>query len=100
MYRGIRWVNSGTFGICQYGVYIISIMSYPSRYQTIGGYDMRFEVNDNCIGCGLCASLCPAVFHLTEEGVAEAISEDITGEHEPEAVNAMEGCPVAAIEER
>ncbi|MBQ2910668.1 MAG: ferredoxin, partial [Clostridia bacterium] len=25
---------------------------------------MKFEVNERCIGCGLCTSLCPDVFEM------------------------------------
>lgn len=32
---------------------------------------MKAIVNEGCIGCGLCASTCPAVFTL-EDGVAVA----------------------------
>ena len=33
---------------------------------------MNVHVNGNCIGCGLCVSMCGAVFLMTEEGVAAA----------------------------
>ena len=36
---------------------------------------MNAHVNGNCIGCGLCASICPGVFTLTDEGVAAARDE-------------------------
>lgn len=28
-----------------------------------------------CIGCGLCASVCPALFEMADDGLAELISE-------------------------
>ena len=31
---------------------------------------MKVHVNANCISCGLCVSLCPNVFHITEGGTA------------------------------
>ena len=37
---------------------------------------MKAIVNEGCIGCGLCASTCPAVFTL-EDGVAVAMAGDI-----------------------
>ncbi|MDD6039434.1 MAG: ferredoxin [bacterium] len=57
---------------------------------------MKYHVNENCIGCGMCESLCPEVFQLMPEGVAEAkdISVDLNC-----AKEAMNSCPVAAIEE-
>ncbi|MGN0508545.1 MAG: ferredoxin, partial [Ruminococcus sp.] len=42
---------------------------------------MKAEVNENCIGCGLCNSICPEVFTMTDEGVATA-SPDISEEQE------------------
>lgn len=59
---------------------------------------MRFMVNENCIGCGLCAGTCPEVFSMTDEGVAHAIEEEVSEELLDQAQEAKENCPVAAIE--
>ena len=59
---------------------------------------MRFFVNDDCIGCGLCPSVCPEVFSMTNEGVAKAISEDVSGSTASCAQEAQQQCPVSAIE--
>ena len=59
---------------------------------------MKFKVNENCIGCGLCEGTCPAVFHMTDAGVAEAIPDEVPAGEEANAQAAMEGCPASAIE--
>ena len=47
---------------------------------------MNVTINDSCIGCGACESICDAVFHVEDR--AEVKSAGI-------AANA---CPVCAIE--
>lgn len=49
-----------------------------------------------CIGCGLCASTCPEVFAMADDGLAEVI-QDPTPETEPACIEAQEGCPVSVI---
>ena len=34
---------------------------------------MNATVNENCIGCGLCAGTCPEVFRMGDDGVAHGI---------------------------
>ena len=58
---------------------------------------MNAKVNSNCIGCGLCANLCPAVFTMTDEGVAAA-RDEIFPDQEGQVQEAAESCPVDAIE--
>jgi len=58
---------------------------------------MRYFVNDSCIGCGLCESTCPEVFHMNGD-VAVAIEGEVL-ELALAAAEAKEGCPVGAIEE-
>ena len=60
---------------------------------------MKYRVNENCIGCGLCAGICPEVFSMTDEGVAEAIESEVPAEAEGTAAEAKDSCPVGAIEE-
>ena len=56
---------------------------------------MSVKINlDDCIGCGVCAQLCPEVFKLDEnEGKAMVISQDNLGL----AKEAVDSCPVSAI---
>lgn len=54
---------------------------------------MKFHVNADCIGCGLCVSTCPEVFTMTDGGTAAAAPAD-----EAAATDAMQTCPVGAIE--
>lgn len=60
---------------------------------------MRYFVGDGCIGCGLCAGTCPEVFSMSDAGVAVAIEADVPEEVLASAAEAMDGCPVGAIEE-
>lgn len=50
-----------------------------------------------CIGCGLCAEICPDVFRMTDDGVAEAYAP-VRLEVAGLAVEAKESCPVSVIE--
>ena len=63
------------------------------------GDDMKYFVNGNCIGCGLCTSICSEVFAMTDAGVAVASGNDVPAELMESAKEAANGCPVDAIEE-
>ena len=59
---------------------------------------MRYHVDeDTCIGCGLCAETCPAVFFLRKDGLAEAKPGAVPEEEESAAEAAKDGCPTGAI---
>lgn len=53
---------------------------------------------DGCISCGLCASLCPEVFRMADDGIAEAYREDVPQEVLGQAIEAQDSCPVSVIE--
>lgn len=50
-----------------------------------------------CIGCGLCPSICPEVFQMADDGLAETIVEEIPTGVEGTAKEAAESCPVSVI---
>lgn len=59
---------------------------------------MSYTVNENCIGCGVCVSICPDVFELGEDGYSHVIAQPESDEIRELAEQAKESCPVAAIE--
>ena len=59
---------------------------------------MMTTVTDDCIGCGLCAGSCPAVFQMNAEGRAEVMGPAVPEDLEPEVNSAAAACPVSAIE--
>lgn len=56
-----------------------------------------FVDKDTCIGCGLCEAVCPKVFRMNDEGVAEAIEANLDDSVIEEAKEAQTQCPVEAI---
>ena len=56
---------------------------------------MNVKVNDSCIGCGACESICDAVFSV--EDVAKVNEDGIAG-NEDAVKEAVDSCPVSAIE--
>ena len=56
---------------------------------------MKAKVNDECIGCGLCVSICPQVFEMVG-GVSEVVGD--VSENMDTAREAAAACPVNAIE--
>lgn len=56
---------------------------------------MKVNVNEDCIGCGLCESMCPQVFQLDGEISKVISSEEFFRDQAEEAAIA---CPVNAIE--
>lgn len=58
---------------------------------------MKIRIDrEGCIGCGLCVSVCPDVFRLAEDGLAEVYAEP--QKTDPGTVHeAAGGCPVGVI---
>lgn len=52
---------------------------------------------DACIGCELCANICPEVFQMDDESIAIVIVDVIPSEVEDTAKEAEESCPTDAI---
>ncbi len=58
----------------------------------------KFKIDkEKCIGCGLCASIAEKAFKISDEGKAEIIEP--SKEDEAKVKEALESCPVGAIEE-
>lgn len=50
-----------------------------------------------CIGCGLCPSICPEVFQMADDGLAETKVDEVPTGIEDTAREAAENCPVSVI---
>lgn len=51
---------------------------------------------DGCTGCGVCEDICPDVFRMDDDGLAEAYG-DVTEDNLDEAKDAADSCPVEVI---
>ncbi len=61
---------------------------------------MKVSVDeDRCAGHGMCLTLCPEVFDLTDDGWAVAAEGDVPAEHEAAVQEAIQCCPENAIHE-
>ena len=52
---------------------------------------------EKCIGCGLCASDCPAVFAMDDDSIATVIVPSVGAENKEACRMAATNCPVEAI---
>ena len=60
---------------------------------------MKVKVDSNkCIGCGNCVALSESlIFDFNDEGLAEAIIEEVPADKEELAKDAKDQCPTDAI---
>ena len=52
---------------------------------------------DLCTGCELCATTCPEVFEMADDGLAKAKAEVVPAGAEDAAKEAATNCPVECI---
>ena len=50
-----------------------------------------------CIGCGLCAETCPAVFRMADDGLAEVHADPVPAGEEGAVQESADNCPVSVI---
>lgn len=53
---------------------------------------------DLCISCGLCIDTCPDIFDWNDDGKADVQVKTIPDEAKDCSLEALEGCPVDAIQ--
>jgi len=56
---------------------------------------MTVKVNDSCIACGACESICDAVFSIEDKAV---VNESAVADNIDCVKEAADACPVGAIE--
>lgn len=59
---------------------------------------MRVAIDDDlCRGHGICCTLCPEVFDLSDDGYATVLVTEVPAEHEEAVRSAVVRCPERAI---
>ena len=59
------------------------------------------EVNkEKCLGCGMCVGINSDVFDFGDDGLAEANNDNINDDNKDDVENAVNSCPVGAIEKK
>ena len=63
--------------------------------------NMKVEVNkEKCLGCGMCVGINSDVFEFDDDGLAKADYTKINEDNTEEVENAINSCPVGAIEKK
>lgn len=55
-----------------------------------------FIDRSGCIGCELCVEICPKVFRMADDGLAE-VHSDVDDSDKSAAEEARDSCPVSVI---
>lgn len=50
-----------------------------------------------CIACGLCVEICPEVFRMGDDDLAEVWVDEVPEELEGNVMESLESCPVSVI---
>lgn len=53
---------------------------------------------EKCLGCGMCVGINSDVFEFDDDGLAKAKNDNINEDNKEEVNNAIDSCPVGAIE--
>ena len=60
---------------------------------------MKAKVIENlCIGCGAWEGIAPEEFRINDNGISEAINDEVKDENKEKVLDAKETCPTGAIE--
>ena len=55
-------------------------------------------IKEKCLGCGMCVGINSDVFDFDNDGLAVANNENINEDNEEQVIDAVDACPVGAIE--
>lgn len=56
-----------------------------------------FIEREDCISCGLCVSICPEVFRMADDDLAEVYVDEVPDGCEDAVQEACDSCPVSII---
>jgi ferredoxin len=57
----------------------------------------RIVIGRECIGSGICESLDPEVFEVTDDGVSSVLVDGVPEDHRATITEAVDRCPSRAI---